>query len=359
MVSHPVLKTPRKKVSIRDLARELGLSDRAVSQALNPRESNVKLSPATLERVQKLASKRGYRVDTSARAMRYGRFFNIGYFEASRSVVHYPRLGAEAGVFDAASEHGYHVVLVKIPADLTNNKSALPIVFRQSHLDALVVVHQGNLPPAYAEAIDASGLPVVYLNEKRATNSVYVDDIRGAAELTTHLLDKGLRRIAFLRGNDDSMHYSLNDRQSGCTQALAARGLKPAILDFGAGWEPKVESWLQTKPGIDAIFCPDDLSALRLIRILYRLDIRVPDQLVVAGYNGDFSREAPVAMPTMDIPFYAMARAAAGMAVRLVEDKAISSLPSQVFASRLIPDVSVETASGLWRSSLLPALRLQ
>ena len=65
-MTHPVV----KRVTLQDLARELGLSDRAVSQALNPRASNVKLNPKTVERIQQLALERNYRRDSRARSMR-------------------------------------------------------------------------------------------------------------------------------------------------------------------------------------------------------------------------------------------------------------------------------------------------
>ena len=56
-----------KRVTLCDLALELGVSDRAVSQALNPRASDVKLNPKTVERIQELAAKLNYRRDSRAR----------------------------------------------------------------------------------------------------------------------------------------------------------------------------------------------------------------------------------------------------------------------------------------------------
>lgn len=330
-----------KKVTLRDLARELGMSDRSVSQALNPRESNVKLSPATVERVQALAAQRGYRVDSRARAMRYGRFFNLGYFEASHLTVHYPLHGAEAGLVSAAAEQNFHVVLVKLPPDLSPLKNSLPLIFKQTHLDALIISHLGNLPAAYVEAITASGLPVVYLNEKRPVNSVYVDDEWGAAELTNHLLDQGRRKIAYVRPITTTTHYSSTDRQAGYEAAMRQRGLAPVFCNF-----PGVGEW-SPPPDIEVAMCPDDLTALRLQRILYEDNIRVPDQLEITGYNNDFALDSPVPFARMHIPFYEMGRAAANMAIALL-DMPGATLPSEIFR----PEKVVKETVSPWMSLL-------
>lgn len=329
---------PPKRVTIRDLARELGMSDRAVSQALNPRESNVKLSPDTVARIQKLAEERNYRPHTSAQAMRSGRFFNLGYFEAKTTSTAFPLRGSDAGIYDAAARANYRVVLIKLPSDTSKAHNPIPSVFREAHLDTLVVSNVGSLTPECKEAIDASGLPVVYLNEKKDTNAVYVDDFGGAREITKHHLAQGRKRIVYLHTLSDAYHdiehYSVQDRIRGYEAAMREAGRAPQVIRFHNAWEDELSAWLEANRDVDAIITPGDFAAVRIFRALHGNPLKIPSQLAISGYGDDFSELSPVPLTTMFIPFYEMGAAATEMAIQLVNRA--GTLPSQVFQTHLI-----------------------
>lgn len=319
----------KKRVTIRDLAKELGLSDRAVSQALNPRKSNVVLNPKTVERIQKLAVRRNYRRDASALSLRYGRFYNVGYFEAKKSAVAWSLLGAESGVFDAASEHNYRVVLIRLPSDLTEKPGSVPRIFLEGNLDALILSHAGDLPQELEEVIDASGFPIVYLNEKKENNAVYVDDFLGGVENTRHLLSLGHRKIIFY--SSQAPHYSAGDRSRGYIQAMEEAKLKPEIIDTEAAMTQRIKAG-----GFDAVVAFDDFTALQFFRQAYLSPFKIPENVSIVGFGDDFARQcSPVPLTTMKTPFYEMGRAAVEMALELVEEKK-NALPSRIFKPQLI-----------------------
>jgi LacI family transcriptional regulator len=324
------------------LARELGISDRAVSAALNPSETKVRLKPETAERVRKLASERNYRPDTSARSMRSGRFFNIGYFEAATSPVHYPLLGAEAGVCDVASELGYRVVLVKLPSNLSPEHNVIPSVFREAHVDALIVSHLGNLPQEHTEAIDSSTFPIIYLNEKKPRNAVYVDDVQAGRDMTTHLLSQGYRKIVFLHFEGASphysqggyAHYSLADRSEGYREVMTAAGLKPEFkVSPETDWKSALEKSVMECADAEVFMCWDDLTAIRVLKVLYHLGRRVPENIAVTGFGDG---ESPMDVTSMRIPFYKMARVAVEMCIELIRQPDQKTLPSQVMNAELV-----------------------
>ena len=323
----------KKRVTLAVLAQELGLSDRAVSQALNPRTSNVKLNPKTVERVQKLATLRNYRRDSRARSMRYGRFFNIGYFEAKLRPNDWPLLGAEAGVYDEASAHGYQVALIRLPSQ--SEGDSIPSVFQEAHLDAMIISHAGNLPPALEKHIASSGFPIIHLNEKKPHNAVYIDDVGGAEALTCYLISLGNRKIAYF-GNSSlaSQHYSYMDRMNGYTKAMRNAGLKPEIIEAPKSQPDAFLEWIDSNKDVEAIVCYNDLTALNLFRQTYRLPLQIPDHLAMTGFGDDIGRHCPVALTTMRNPFYEMGRAAVIMALKLVEGRR-KTIPSQVFSQEL------------------------
>ena len=334
---------PQKRVTLHDLAQELGVSDRTVSQALRPRESNVKLNPKTAERIQKLALERNYRPDVRAQSMRYGCFFNIGYFEAKKTATGWPLLGAEAGVFDVASEHHYNVSLMRLPADFARDPSAIPSVLREGNVDALIIAHAGNLTQKLEQMIDACDFPVVYLNEKKPTNAVYVDDLGGAEELTQYLISLGNRKIVCFSSDitTGDLHYSVKDRAQGYKNAMQKAGLEPEIVklvseSFEKEKYARIKNWFEACRDVDAIVCDGDFMAFQALRGLYNDSRKVPQDLAITGFGDDFARNcSSVPLTTMQIPFYEMGRTAAEIALTLIDQKK-KTVPSRVFKPTLV-----------------------
>ncbi|WPJ96087.1 LacI family DNA-binding transcriptional regulator [Coraliomargarita algicola] len=340
----------KKRVTISDLARELNLSDRSISQALSPRESNVKLRPETVKRVQDLAKKLGYQPDSRARSMRYGKFFNIGYFEAKKSARALTLPGAEAGVFDAASDSRYRVVLIRLASDLSKDPTAIPNVFKENTLDALVLSHAGNLPSNIVEQINASEYPVVYLNEKLSHNAVYSDDITGAATITKHLIETGRKKIALLINSSQSEkpHYSEQDRREGYLNAIQEAGLDPIIPELGnnqADFENNLLQWFEANhENIDAIMCTNDFNVIQTQRLLYKYRALFPDRIALTGYDDIAEFLSTLPLTTMRIPFYQMGRLAVKMALEMVNsDKkklsAVSMEPELIVRASTTPEV--------------------
>jgi len=347
----------KKRVTLMDLALELGLSDRAVSQALNPRESNVKLNPKTVERVQKLAALRNYRRDSRARSMRYGRFYSIGYFEAKRRPHDWPLFGAEAGVYDEASAHGYQITLIRLPAE--NEGDSIPSVFQEAHLDAMIISHAVNIPEALEKHIAASGFPIIHLNEKNPHNAVYIDDVGGAEAMTSYLISLGNRKIAYLTHAtpNSHSHYSNTDRRNGYIKAMRKAGLEPEIIEGSQSQPDAFFEWIDSHKDVEAIVCYNDLAALNLFRLTYRLPLKTPEHLAVTGFGDDIGRHCPIALTTMRNPYYEMGRAAVKMALKLVEES-LKTVPSQVFSpelairnstrNRLEPPADAQTKPSGW-----------
>lgn len=322
----------KKNPTIRDLAHELGVSHRAVSQALNPRESTVRISAKTAKKIRRLAEKKNYRPNIAAQALRAERFFNIGYLEARPSDMSYPIFGADVGMFHGASRHGYNITAIHLPLKTVDEGRSVPHIFQQSNLDALVISDAGSLSNSVEKAIDRLGLPIVYLNEKKTHNSVYVDDENGARCMTRHLIRQGYRRILFLRRAGEN-HYSVSDRLAGYLQETSLAGLEGLVSEIHMDAEIP-NAYRANRP--DAIFCSNSLLAAWLFRSFYSPQIRIPQDVALAAYGWDwFVTEAPVPLTTMRIPFLDMAMAAAEMAIELAKDKG-KAIPSVSFEAEFL-----------------------
>lgn len=125
--------------------------------------------------------------------------------------------------------------------------------------------------------------------------SVATDDFQASYDMTSYLLSRGYRRIALVTPNDqmDASHYSYtNDRYYGYHKALemAGGGLEECVIycdqSMKGGHEAaKQVLALENRP--DAIFCLLDKIALGCMRELMDAGLRIPEDIGVAGYDGD------------------------------------------------------------------------
>lgn len=320
-----------RRVTIKDIASAAGLSTAAVSQALRPQvQSNIKLSPDTIERVRKVARKLNYQPHAGARSIRSNRFQNIGYFAAKTGLRTNTPGGYLAGVHDVAEAMGYKITLVRLPVDAKDLGSVMPTVFTERNLDAIVIESYSELAQRIYDQIEANRMPIIFINDRHDANSVYVDDVSAATELTNHLLERGYRKICFLQRQVEGgprvsrMHHSAKDRVSGFRKAMRKAGRKPAIHTVttkgvvGPDVELSDEDW-QVIASHDAVIAYDDDLANLVGRTAYDRGVRIPDSLALAGFNGDYgSLCAWRRLTTMQIPSYEMGRKAGEMVIEMI-----------------------------------------
>jgi LacI family transcriptional regulator len=331
-----------KKTTVADIAAVLKLSNPTVAAALSGGGGNTRVSEETRVRVRQMAAKMNYQLNTGARSLRTRRFHNIGYFSIKKAPGDYTF--AELildGLSDGADEHGQNVVLVRIP-DSSERFEEIPRALREQCLDALIISDAATFPPGFQDAIEAGGIPVVYLNEKQPTNAVYIDDRLGGRLMTEHLIGQGFRHIAMLAPDYGRNHYSFGDRIIGYKAAMKAAGRDSDVKRYpSATWRAQAKEWMMSADRPDAVFCVGDFEALMLQRILYDLRLRVPDDIAVAGCNGEmFSLYSTVPLTTLEIPFRSMTAQAFKMALDLVADPAHKPIPSIVLEPRLIQSQS-------------------
>jgi LacI family transcriptional regulator len=341
--------TPSRRATIKDIAQAAGLSTAAVSQALRPHpRSNIKLQAETIERVKRVASELNYQPHAGARSIRSNSFDTIGYFIAKTGLFVNSPTGYLAGVHDIAEVHGSRITLIRLPANLDDITKAMPAVFSERNLDALVIESYSNLARQIYDRVQASRLPLVFLNDRHETNSVYVDDEWAAGELTRHLIEKGYQRIAFLHRHTEGgppvkkMHHSAADREAGYRKAMRRAKLPVSCHTVttkgvvGLDVELSAADWKVIRQH-DAVIAYDDDLANLVGRTAYDRGVRVPRSLAIASFNGDYaSLSSWRRLTTMQIPSYAMGKRAAEMAFELAKGGPETAIPSVAYRPTLI-----------------------
>ncbi|TVT70717.1 MAG: LacI family transcriptional regulator [Denitromonas halophila] len=209
-------------VTIKDIARELGVSPSTVTRAL---AGNTRISAETIRRVREQAEQMGYVADSAARAMRSGTSALIGLLVPDIQNSFYATMARIAA--QCCQRAGYQLVL-----SVTEDDPEI----EERHVRALIgarcagvmVVPTGGVTPATCQLL--SGVPTVQLirrAEGLRADSFGVNDRQALFAATGYLLDLGHRRIALLVG--DKTLDTARARFNGYVDAFAARGLQPDI----------------------------------------------------------------------------------------------------------------------------------
>jgi len=216
-----------QRVTIKDLARQLGLSITTISRALNGYSD---VGEATRQRVIEAARKTGYRANRNARRLVMKRAHSFGWVRPDNDGLladpHFVEVFA--GALRAAREHNYDLLFASESEHSATD--AYDRYIREQSVDGFIL----ELPQPGDERIGMlleAGVPfVVHGREGRESRYGWVDiDNRGLFRaLTGAMIEAGHKRVAFING-DEAFTYAL-DRRIGVCEALTERGLPPETV---------------------------------------------------------------------------------------------------------------------------------
>lgn len=304
----------RTKPTIRDVARQAGVSIQTVSTVLNRRPG---VSPETRLRVLEAARLLGYRPNAVARSLRTRQARILGLLVADVANPYFAEVAR--GVEDAARVRGYSVILGSTDNDLERIRELLQIF--QDHWVSGIIAATGHLAPDYTRLLAevTTQIPVVQIGRHLSAPQiarVMVDDLRGGYVATAHLLALGRRRIAIITGPLDTPPGLL--RLQGYQQALHDWGSDPdpALVVEGrfnlASGAAGADQLLARGLTFDGLVAGNDLMAIGAIERLRQAGLRIPEDVAVIGYDGTaLARVCDPPLSTIAQPTYQLGQRAA------------------------------------------------
>jgi DNA-binding LacI/PurR family transcriptional regulator len=286
-------------VTMRDVAREAGVSPKTVSNVMN---GYPYIREQTRTKVLAAIDALGYRMNISARNLKSGRTGIIALAVPELSNPYFAEL-ADAAI-EAAGEHGLTVMIETTGADRDRELTAL--ARPRGHLvDGLLYSPLGLGP----EDVDQlrTPTPMVLLGERifhGPVDHVMIDNVDGTKAVVRHLLDQGRRKIAVIGIRPGEAVGTAAIRYGAYADTLAEYGVTvPADLAVSGGkWHRSsgadaMEELLATGQKFDAVLALNDTLALGAVRALTAHGIRIPDDVAVAGF--DNIDEASYSSPTL------------------------------------------------------------
>ena len=323
------------RVTLKQIAQELGVSHQLVSFALNDARG---VNEDTRTRIKEAAERMGYRRNVSAATMRSGRFGTIGVL-SPRSQWGAPQGDIAYGLQSEAEAGDYHLTMGTVPDEELQRDECLPRLLSEWMCDGLVIHYIHNPPQRLAGVIRRFRLPAMWLNVEGEFDCVHPDDYAGAISATEYLLRLGHERIAYVQPLD-SPHYSVGARQKGFEEAMRRAGLNPRTESFPGGVRHEVAATQRIEraravlSGLDrptAVLGYGFPFSVAFYMAALGLGLQVPRDLSLLTFDENIPHLLGTSFSLLRIPFIEMGREA----VRGVMDKIAD--PSLVIPTRVLP----------------------
>jgi LacI family transcriptional regulator, repressor for deo operon, udp, cdd, tsx, nupC, and nupG len=274
-------------MTIRDIAREAGVSTATVSRALRGLPN---VDPATRAKVHAVAERLDYVVSPAASRLASGRAGSVAVI--TPFVARWYFSTVLSGVERVLAGSDLDLLLFSV-GDPSEVHRVPPHRKLRRRVDAFLIIALEAASPELRELFDFD-LPVTLIGSTHeGVSSVAIDDVVGGRTATQHLINLGHQRIAIISGRPlPSPFTPERDRFRGYLEALEHAGLA-VERDFVThgyftveGGETAMTSLLSTPDPPTAVFAISDEMAFGAIRALRRHGLRPGRDVSIVGFDG-------------------------------------------------------------------------
>lgn len=283
---------PHRRVTLRDIAKQAGVSVTTASLVLSNKAKERALSDEAIERVRKVAAELDYSPNFLSQSLRRGRTDTLGFYNAFRERFEhdfYLDL-LEVAIDLAGGRHGFDITTycaftrsVKDTYRHLNSGRCDGLLFFAPRQDDLLLpyIRSSQLPTVLINAVDTEGVLCSVSND-------YMDGMRQVADALCHL---GHRRVAML-SIDPQINQDGDLRVSALRKLLMERGVVSPerwmlkVDKVGGSPEVPIRFLLSEPSPPTAIFCWHDRLGYAVLKQCEELGISVPDQVSIIGYDG-------------------------------------------------------------------------
>lgn len=337
-------------ISMKELAQHCGVSVATVSKALNDQSD---IGESTKIRVKQAAEKLGYFPNAAARSLKTNRSYNIGVLfvdEANSGLTHEYFAAVLEGFKVEAEKQGYDITFIN--GQIGKKKVSYYEHCKYRNVDGVVIACVKFDNPEVVELLNGD-IPVVtidHINEN--CSSVLSDNVKGIESLMEYVYEKGHRKIAYIHGQASttvtkarltSFYRFLESRELSVPDDYV---LEADYLDVSQAMACTSEL-LDRKDPPTCILYPDDTALIGGLNEIRRRDLRVPDDISIAGYDG--SRLSQILNPRLTT--IRQATSAIGMQAA---KKLISTIdkPKTTFTEQIIVEGELITGESVGNANI-------
>ena len=276
-----------KSITIKDIARELGISPSTVSRAL---QNHPDISLETRHLVQAYAQEHNYKPNLMASNLRTARNTTIGLLIPSATHYFYARV--LKGVEQVAAEAGYNIIITQSENKTEREQQAIRALLslRVAGVLACVGLHPESHRLLRGMIDDEIPLVLIGRQAPLRCDQIISDDYHGAFRAVEYMILSGAKHVAY---------YTAPLEDSVASERF--RGYKDALQKYDIPFDPKavIECYTRTDALVqtpdfllqpnrpDAVLAVNDQTAAGILQSAKMLGIQVPEQLQICGFSND------------------------------------------------------------------------
>ena len=306
--------------TIKEVAKAAGVSTATVSRVIN---NNGYVNEETKVKVLKAIKELEYKPNIIARSLYKKESKMIGLIVPDITNPFFPQL--TRAVEDVANNKGYTVILGNSDQQEEKEKAYIDMMAQQ-YVDGLIIV-SNTLDDRYLSKYNK---PFVMIdrNTSKTGPAVVVNNREGAREAVLYLIKSGSRVIAHISGPENVNNAVL--RCQGYIDIVRDKDwFHPKYIQQGdytlqGGYKATIKL-LNQYPEIDAIFAANDLMAIGVLKAARDLNLKVPEDLAVIGFDGiEVGQATAPELTTMQQPIYKIGEKATTLLLDLINKKPLN-----------------------------------
>jgi LacI family transcriptional regulator len=314
-------------ITIKDIAKALGLSTSTVSRALR---GSYEISAETRKLVLEYAEKLNYRPNPIAQSLKEKRSRSIGIVVCEIANNFFSQV--INGIESVAYKKGYYVIISQSHESFEREVANTQYLASRSVDGLLISLSTETTDLSHLSKLHDKGLPIVFfdrITEEMPTHKVIANNFNGAYQATEHLIKSGFKRIAHLT---ISPHLSITkERLAGYKAALADHRLPfdESLIKYckyggliESETDEAVESLLTLQNKPDAIVAASDKLSTGLLTVLSKKKVRVPEDIGIVGFTNSLLTDIfHPALTSVRQPAFEMGQVAMEMLIQIIESK--------------------------------------
>jgi len=274
--------------TIKDIAKELGISPSTVSRALS---DNKNISEKTKKKVKKVAKKLNYQKNTWASALRTKKTKLLGVIVPSLKNPFFAH--AISGMQQIANKEELRIVICQSNESFESEITQLQTLIASGAEGIIVSVAAETKNFDHFKAVEEKGIPVIYFDrgvDENGVNQVEADDFNAGMIATQHLIDQGCKRLAHLAG---PLHLrNSRKRKEGFEEAIKKNNFKLSeqfIIETGYESSAFKDEWAErlanATPPVEGIFAVSDHIAIAAMKRLQKNGVKLPEDIKIIGFG--------------------------------------------------------------------------
>ncbi|WP_446050724.1 LacI family DNA-binding transcriptional regulator [Zobellia laminariae] len=315
----------KRKITLKQIARELGVSISTVSKSLKDSDE---ISTDTKQKVQAFAKLYNYRPNNIALSLKNRRTKNIGV--VIPDIVHHFFTTVFRGIEKYANEHGYNVVVCV--SDESYEKEVFNMeLLANGSIDGFIMSVSAETQQkndfTHLKEVMEQGFPLVLFDrviDEIECDKVIMNDEEIAYQATAKMIAEGRKKIALV--TTESYFNVSEKRAEGYKRALKDHGVDydeklTLVLPFKGVEESYIEDFVESK-NFDGVLCVNEIFAVLLMAATQKKGIRVPEDVSVIGFtDGLLSRYSSPTLTTVAQHGEKMGEMAAEMLIEKLENE--------------------------------------